>query len=213
LLRNLSNKQTDYKFSTLDEHDLDKNPFNQFAKWLDEALEHQLDEPAAMVLSTVGKSGKPSSRLVLLKELTEEGFVFYTNYLSKKGKEIALNPNASLVFFWAKLERQVRIEGMVEKLDPKLSDEYFSKRPLDRQLGAVISPQSEVIPDREFLMKKKKELEQETKGEKIERPDYWGGYILKPNLFEFWQGRPNRLNDRLQYELKDKGWRIVRLGP
>jgi len=213
MLRDLSNKETNYTLSELSENEVDKDPFSQFVKWLDFALEKEVSEANAMVLSTVGHDNRPSSRVVLLKGVTEKGFTFYTNYQSKKGTQLSNNPNASLVFFWPDLERQVRIEGIVEKLSPELSDEYFAKRPFDSQLGATISPQSKEIPDREYLLERKNDLEQQTRNQQLKRPDFWGGYILKPNLFEFWQGRANRLSDRIQYTVKSGRWEIVRLAP
>ncbi|MDF1546812.1 MAG: pyridoxamine 5'-phosphate oxidase [Bacteroidales bacterium] len=213
MLRDLSNKKTNYTLAELSKKEVDKNPFNQFVKWLDTALEKEINEANAMILSTVGADNRPSSRVVLLKGVADEGFMFYTNYHSKKGKQLSKNPNASLIFFWADLERQVRIEGIVEKLSADLSDEYFNKRPFDSQLGATISPQSQEIPNRDYLLNKKNELELKTGIQKLKRPDYWGGYILKPNLFEFWQGRANRLSDRIQYTLKKDDWEIVRLAP
>ncbi|NJO92952.1 MAG: pyridoxamine 5'-phosphate oxidase [Chloroflexia bacterium] len=213
MLRDLSNKKSNYTLSSLSKKEVDKDPVKQFVSWLDIAINEQVEEPNAMVLSTVGSDLKPSSRVVLLKGVGNEGFVFYTNYLSRKGNELAYNNNASLVFFWPELERQVRVEGVVKKLKPELSDEYFNKRHQDSKIGAIISPQSQIIPNRDFLMEKKRKLEEEVTENDLKRPNYWGGYILSPNLFEFWQGRPNRLNDRIQYSLEDNNWKIVRLAP
>jgi pyridoxamine 5'-phosphate oxidase len=213
MLRDLSNKKTNYTLSQLSKKEVDKDPVKQFVNWLDFAINKQVEEPNAMVLSTVSSNLKPSSRVVLLKGVGNEGFIFYTNYLSKKGNELAYNNNASIVFFWPELERQVRIEGIVKKLKPELSDEYFNKRPEDSKIGAIISPQSQIIPNRNFLLEKKRKMEKEMIVNDLKRPNYWGGYILSPNLFEFWQGRPNRLNDRIQYSLEDNSWKIVRLAP
>ncbi len=213
MLRDLSNKKTNYTLSELSKNEAAKDPVKQFVSWLDVAINEQVKEPNAMVLSTVSSDLKPSSRVVLLKGVGNEGFIFYTNYLSKKGNELAYNNNASLVFFWPELERQVRVEGIVKKLKSELSDEYFSKRPEDSKIGAIISPQSQIIPNRDFLLEKKRELEKGLEENKLKRPNYWGGYILSPNLFEFWQGRPNRLNDRIQYSLENMSWKIVRLAP
>jgi pyridoxamine 5'-phosphate oxidase len=213
MLRDLSNKKTNYTLSELSKNEVDKDPVKQFVNWLDFAINKQVEEPNAMVLSTVSSNLKPSSRVVLLKGVGNEGFIFYTNYLSKKGNELAYNNNASIVFFWPELERQVRIEGIVKKLKPELSDEYFNKRPEDSKIGAIISPQSQIIPNRNFLLEKKRKMEKEMIVNDLKRPNYWGGYILSPNLFEFWQGRPNRLNDRIQYSLEDNSWKIVRLAP
>lgn len=213
MLRDLSNKKTNYTLSELSKKEVDKDPFKQFVQWMDVAVNEEVNEPNAMVLSTVGSNLKPSSRVVLLKGVSNEGFIFYSNYQSKKGNDLAYNNCASLVFFWPGLERQVRIEGTIEKLNPELSDEYFNKRPDDSKIGAIISPQSQIIPNRDFLLEKKKELEENLSQNKLKRPNYWGGYILSPNLFEFWQGRPNRLNDRIQYSQENNNWKIVRLAP
>lgn len=213
MLRDLSGKKTDYELSELIEKDLDKDPFLQFQTWLDFAVGEEIPEANAMVLSTVSYEGKPSSRIVLLKALTKNGLIFYTNYNSKKGIELKGNPFASLVFFWPQLERQVRVEGVVEKISAELSDSYFDNRELDSKVGAIISPQSKIIPNREFLIDEKIKFEKENSLEKLVRPEYWGGYILKPEMFEFWQGRPNRLNDRLQYSMKGNEWIIQRLAP
>ncbi len=213
MLRDLSNKKTNYTLSELSENEVDNDPFKQFIQWLDIAINEEVEEPNAMVLSTVSSDSKPSSRVVLLKGVGDEGFIFYTNYLSKKGTDLAYNNNASLVFFWPELERQVRIEGSVRKASPEFSDEYFNKRPGESKIGAIISPQSQIIPNRDFLLEKKRKLEEEVAKNNLKRPNYWGGYILSPDLFEFWQGRPNRLNDRIQYNLEDNCWKIVRLAP
>ena len=213
MLRDLSDKKTNYSLAELSKKDVDANPFDQFVQWLDTAIDANVYEPNAMVLSTVSSDSKPSSRVVLLKGVDEQGFRFYTNYLSKKGNELGGNKNASLLFFWPELERQVRVEGTIEKMVSQFSDDYFNKRPDDSKIGAIISPQSQIIPGREYLLEKKKELEQSLENKELKRPNYWGGYILSPNLFEFWQGRPNRLNDRIQYSLKNDNWEIVRLAP
>jgi len=213
MLRDLSNKKTNYNFAELSKKDVDNNPFKQFVQWLDAAVEADVNESNAMVLSTVSSDSKPSSRVVLLKGVSERGFMFYTNYQSKKGNELAYNKHASLLFFWPELERQLRIEGAIEKIDPLHSDDYFNKRPIDSKIGATISPQSQVIPNRSFLLEKKKELEKKIKNDELKRPNYWGGYVLIPDLFEFWQGRPNRLNDRIQYSIRNNNWEIVRLAP
>jgi len=181
--------------------------------WLNQALEKEGDHAAAMTIATVDQSGCPSSRVVLLKEFSENGFVFYTKYDSEKGSEIAVNPNVALSFFWGSLERQVRIKGVATKIDTNESDEYFLSRPLDSQLAAHASPQSQVIPDRAFLEKKVVEYKELFSIEKMKRPDNWGGYCVVPKSIEFWQGRSGRLHDRLKYSLRDNVWVIERLGP
>ncbi len=213
MLRDLSKNNKNYSFAELDTADVLDNPINQFINWLDFANEFGIEEFNAMILSTVNSESKPSSRVVLLKSVDEQGLVFYTNYSSRKGIQISNNPNVSLVFLWTKLERQVRIEGIVEKVKPEISDKYFLSRPIDSQKGAVISPQSEVIPSREYLIQKIDELDKIIKDKPLPRPDFWGGYIVKPNLFEFWQGRANRLSDRIQYRISNKKWIIERLAP
>jgi len=213
MLRDLSKNNKSYSLAELDEKDVLQNPINQFVKWLDLADESGVEDFNAMILSTVSNESKPSSRTVLLKSVTDDGLIFYTNYNSRKGNQIFENPNVSVVFFWSKLERQVRIEGIVEKTSAEISDSYFSSRPIDSQIGAVISPQSQVIPDRDYLMERKNDLEQSIKIEKLMRPDYWGGFLIKPNLFEFWQGRADRLSDRIQYKISDNQWIIERLAP
>jgi len=213
MLRDLSKNNKNYSFAELDAKDVLENPINQFIHWLDFANESGIEEFNAMILSTVNCESRSSSRVVLLKSVTEEGLVFYTNYTSRKGIQINSNPNVSAVFFWSKLERQVRIEGVVEKASSDTSDKYYLSRPIDSQIGAIISPQSQVIPSREYLTQKKEELEKNLNDKPLQRPEFWGGYIIKPNLFEFWQGRANRLSDRIQYRFKDENWIIERLAP
>ncbi len=213
MLRDLSKNNKNYSFAELDAKDVLENPINQFINWLDFASESGIEEFNAMILSTVNCESRSSSRVVLLKSVTEEGLVFYTNYTSRKGIQINSNPNVSAVFFWSKLERQVRVEGVVEKANSDTSDKYYLSRPIDSQIGAIISPQSQVIPSREYLTQKKEELEKNLNDKPLQRPEFWGGYIIKPNLFEFWQGRANRLSDRIQYRFKDENWIIERLAP
>jgi pyridoxamine 5'-phosphate oxidase len=195
------------------QQDVDQNPIMQFKKWFTDALEAQLYEPNVMTLATSDPYGKPSARIVLLKGFDEHGFNFYTNYDSKKGRELQENPQAALVFFWAELERQVRIEGMVSKLDPEVSEDYFHSRPKGSQIGAMASPQSEVIASRETLEQKVVELQQQYADTEVPRPEHWGGYLLEPQQIEFWQGRPSRLHDRICYTLVDGVWIINRLAP
>jgi pyridoxamine 5'-phosphate oxidase len=203
----------DYKLQTLDEAGADANPLTQFARWLAEAVASGIIEPNAMTVATSTKDGKPSARILLLKGYDENGFVFYTNYGSRKGDELAANPQAALLFYWAELERQVRIEGSVEKVSREQSEVYFGTRPRAAQLGACGSPQSRVVAGREELEKGLQEVQQKWGDEKISCPKNWGGYRVKPERFEFWQGRQNRLHDRLLYTPKGKGWKMERLAP
>lgn len=209
----LQNLRQDYKSATLDEADVDNNPITQFQKWFENAVESQVYEPNVMTLATADKAGRPDARIVLLKGVDENGFRFFTNYLSAKGKELKRNPYAALVFFWPDLERQVRIEGTVEKLDKETSEEYFVTRPVASQIGAVASPQSQVIPDRKFLEEKFEELKEKSEGKSIAKPAHWGGYIVKPTRIEFWQGRRSRLHDRINFELVKGSWVKSRLAP
>lgn len=203
----------DYRLKTLNECDVSKDAIEQFTNWWSEATESEINEVNAMTLATATKTGVPSARIVLLKGFDKKGFVFFTNYRSDKGKELEENPKAALVFFWKELERQVRIEGDVEKLSTQDSDEYFNSRPAGSRIGAWASPQSQVIPNRDVLLNNVEKYHAEFKTF-IPRPPHWGGYLVKPNLIEFWQGRSNRLHDRLQYILeKDDSWKIDRLAP
>jgi pyridoxamine 5'-phosphate oxidase len=203
----------DYMKATLSEDKVDKNPFSQFAFWWDEALRAEIDEVNAMTLSTVTKEGKPGSRIVLLKGYDKDGFVFFTNYESRKGRDLQMNPYASLLFFWKELERQVRIEGPCEKVTEAESDEYFLSRPDGSRIGAWASPQSQVISSRDVLDQNIIELENRFQGQHIPRPPHWGGYRVKPEQMEFWQGRPSRLHDRILYTRGSAGWTINRLAP
>lgn len=209
----LSEIRKDYTSKSLDISDVRKDPLLQFRAWLDEAIDSEVPEVNAMCLSTLGLNGFPNARIVLLKEL-DLGFVFFTNYESEKGQEIASDPKASLTFFWPELERQVRIMGTLEKVSGEESDRYYHSRPMGSQIGAWASPQSKVIADRNELVIRQKELEQRFASEPISRPAHWGGYRLMPVKIEFWQGRPSRLHDRICYQ-KDSGeaWEITRLAP
>lgn len=201
----------DYKRASFNKKDADLSPFKQFAKWIDEAIKANLIDATAMSIST-SENNKPSSRMVLLKEYDESGFSFYTNYESKKGKEISANPNVALLFYWAELERQIRIEGRIEKLSEKESEEYFKSRPLGARIGAWASQQSKVISNRTYLVAKAAEFAIKF-ALNPPKPKNWGGYKVIPNLFEFWQGRDSRLHDRIQYSKNNSTWDIDRLAP
>lgn len=201
-----------YLFSKLDEQNVLPNPFDQFEVWLKQAIESDQTEPTAMILSTVDDRLQPHSRVVLLKEFTHNSFVFYTNYEGHKAQQIAQNNRVSLVFFWPALERQVRIEGTVEKISEALSTVYFKSRPLDSQLGAWASPQSQCVHSEDFLEQQFKYYQQKF-GNDVPKPPHWGGYSVKPTSIEFWQGRENRLHDRLLFSLESGEWIISRLAP
>jgi len=203
----------EFTLKALDEKDISNDPLSQFEVWYEEASRSQVQEPNAMCLATTGTDMKPSARMVLLKQVKDNGFVFFTNYDSKKALQIEQNSYCALTFAWIELERQVRIEGSVEKLSPEDSDAYFERRPAASRLGAWASPQSEVIPDRKYLESLVEKFEKEFPGDVIPRPENWGGYIVKPVLIEFWQGRPNRLHDRIQYSFDNGKWIIKRLAP
>ncbi|MBX7103174.1 MAG: pyridoxamine 5'-phosphate oxidase [Gemmataceae bacterium] len=210
----LIHMRKDYQSGGLLEADAGADPFALFHRWFDEAVAAQVPEPNAMTLATATRDGVPSARIVLLKGLDARGFDFFTNYESRKGRELAANPKASLVFFWAPLERQVRIDGTVERVTPLESDEYFAVRPRGSRIGAWASPQSQVIPDRSLIESNAERFAAMYPGEAIPRPTNWGGFRLVPSVMEFWQGRASRLHDRLQYtRLPDGPWSRVRLGP
>jgi pyridoxamine 5'-phosphate oxidase len=198
----------------LDESTVDRDPIKLFRNWFDAALASGSRLPESMTLSTATRDGKPSARVVLLKKVDADGFVFYTNYRSAKAKELEENPQAALVFYWAGLDRQVRVEGTVIRVSAAESDQYFKTRPRDSQLGALASPQSEVIESREVLENRLRELEEAFRNREVERPAHWGGYRLKPERIEFWENRPGRLHDRIVYDLQPNGsWNIKRLAP
>jgi pyridoxamine 5'-phosphate oxidase len=203
----------DYMKATLSEDKVEKDPYAQFGIWWDEALRAEIDEVNAMTLSTVSEGSRPSARIVLLKGYDATGFVFYTNYQSRKGQDLALYPYASLLFFWKELERQVRIDGPCEKVTGAESDEYFLSRPEGSRIGAWASPQSQVISSRDVLDQQIIALENQFQGMSIPRPPHWGGYRVKPEQVEFWQGRPSRLHDRILYTRTVSGWQINRLAP
>lgn len=204
--------RTDYKKGALDDEHAAADPIAQFGRWWDEALNSQLPEVNAMTLATADAGGVPSARVLLLKGYDERGFVFFTNYDSRKGRELAANPQAALLFFWPELERQVRIEGLVERVPAEESDVYYRSRPLASRIGAWASPQSEPIPSKAWLMGRAAEMGLRH-GLNPDRPPHWGGYRLCPAVMEFWQGRPSRLHDRLRYRRVDSGWDRTRLAP
>ncbi len=210
----LSNIRTDYKKASLKIKDVTSDPFSQFNNWFEEVIHSKVEEPNAMTLATT-VNGHPSARIVLLKGMDKKGFYFYTNYESHKGRELSKNPYVALVFFWKELERQVRIEGIVERATKEQSDTYFHSRPRGSQIGAWSSPQSREIPDRAFLEKRVAAMKNRFKKESLKRPDFWGGFCVNPQYVEFWQGRSSRLHDRIFYQKQqEKGtWHIGRLAP
>lgn len=213
-MQSIADIRRDYSHKSLSETDVDANAINQFGKWWHEAVNSKIDEVNAMTLATASIDGLPSARIVLLKEFNDQGFIFFTNYESYKAQQLAENPKACLVFFWKELERQVRITGLIQKISGQQSDAYFHSRPESSRIGAWASPQSRVIENRHWLDEKFNELVNKMEGAEIKRPPYWGGYIVKPVVIEFWQGRPSRLHDRIQYTLDETGnWKIERLAP
>jgi pyridoxamine 5'-phosphate oxidase len=214
-MKDLSNYRKSYEKSELLENNIPEDPINLFNRWFHETEDFGgVDEVNAMTVATIGLDGFPKSRVVLLKKFNEEGFIFYTNYNSEKGKAIEHNPHICLSFFWTSLERQVIIKGIAEKTAEVISDNYFASRPDGSKLGAIVSPQSEIIPNREYLESNLVLLEQEYQGLEIIRPKNWGGYLVRPQEVEFWQGRANRLHDRIRYQLQsDFSWKIDRLSP
>lgn len=209
----LASLRNEYSKNRLDRKTVDKDPLLQFRKWLSEAISAEVNEPSAMTLATSGADGKPSARVVLLKDVNETGLTFFTNYESKKGKQLKDNPQAALVFFWPELERQVRIEGKVKKLPGRESDSYFNTRPEGSRIGAWASRQSNMIPSRDYLREEAEKYARRFENLEIPRPSYWGGYILAPLLIEFWQGRPDRLHDRILYTRHAGNWHLGRLSP
>lgn len=209
----IADLRQEYAKHELDRDSVADDPIQQFQAWFDEALEAEVEEPNAMTLATTDATGRPAARIVLLKGLDERGFVFYSNYESQKGEQMNANPNVALVFWWEPLERSVRIEGTAEKLPEDESTEYFESRPHGSQLGAWASPQSRVIESREVLQKRLELVESEYDEGEVPRPPHWGGYVVHPREIEFWQGRPNRLHDRLRYRSMEDGWAIERLAP
>lgn len=214
LIAHLRKTRLDFTKQTLDETEVHANPLNQFENWFKDAVDSQVNTPDAMVVATCSKEGKPSARVLLLRNFDEHGFVFYTNYHSKKAANMNDSPYAALIFFWPELERQIRIEGSVQKHDDKESDKYFVLRPDGSKLGAWSSQQSAVVDNRAVLDEKFEEMKKHFSGGEIPRPPFWGGYNVKPTHFEFWQGRPNRMHDRISYSLmEDNTWKIERLSP
>ncbi len=214
-MNDLSNYRKSYDKNELLETNIPQNPIELFDIWFKEVEDLKTSEEVnAMTIATIGQDGFPKSRVVLLKNFSEKGFIFYTNYDSEKGKAIQEKPNVCLSFFWHLLERQVIIKGIAEKVSEETSTKYFNSRPIGSQLGAIVSNQSQIIPNRQYLEEKLEVLENEYQNQEIPKPDFWGGFIVKPISIEFWQGRPNRLHDRIRYELtQDNSWKTDRLSP
>jgi pyridoxamine 5'-phosphate oxidase len=211
---NIASIRKDYKLRSLSELDVASDPLTQFERWWEEAVKSDIDEVNAMTLATASSDGLPSARIVLLKGFDATGFSFYTNYNSFKGRQLEENPRCCLVFFWKELERQVRVTGLVAKVTPEQSTAYFNSRPRGSRIGALASPQSEVIAGREWLEANQQKVEQQLGDEEPVRPEHWGGYVVKPVTVEFWQGRSSRLHDRIQYSLAaDGNWKVERLAP
>lgn len=209
----LADLRSDYRRAALDRGDVDADPLRQFSTWMDEAIRSAAREPTAMTLATVGADGRPAARIVLLKGVDARGFVFFSNFDSAKGRDLAANPRAALVFFWVELERQVRVEGDVERVAAADADAYFARRPRASRLSAMASPQSQPVADRGVLEARVAELARQYPGDDLPRPPHWGGYRVLPRAVEFWQGRPSRLHDRLRYARTAETWSIVRLAP
>jgi pyridoxamine 5'-phosphate oxidase len=212
--QSIADIRLNYALKSFSEKDAHANPIHQFDIWWKEAVDSEIAEVNSMTLATASVDGTPSARIVLLKGFSEDGFVFFTNYNSFKGKQLTENPKACLVFFWKELERQVRITGLVSRVPEEESTVYFNSRPEGSRIGAIVSPQSEVIESREWLDKQYERVQDQLKGAEIQRPGYWGGFVVKPVIIEFWQGRPSRLHDRIQYTLQENGdWKMERLAP
>jgi pyridoxamine 5'-phosphate oxidase len=211
--KSLNKIRREYKLNKLSEETVQHNPFNQFEKWFNQILKMELAEPNAMVLATADKKGKPSVRVVLIKGISKKGITFYTNYKSRKGRELSQNSLAALLFYWAGLEQQIRIEGKIKKISRTESQKYFDTRPVESRIAAWASAQSKEITSREYLEKRFKVFEKKFSGVKIPLPLDWGGFRLVPNYFEFWQGRENRMHDRICYKKKKRNWKIFRLAP
>lgn len=209
----IASLRTDYVTTALSRSDLADDPHLQFGKWFEDAVSAGVDQPNAFILATAAEDGAPSARAVLMKDISEEGLVFYTNRDSRKGEELAANPRAAACFVWLPLHRQVRVEGAVELVDDRTSDEYFRSRPAGARLAAAASPQSQVVSHRGVLDAAYTELERRYPDGDVPRPPWWGGYAIVPSMFEFWQGRPNRFHDRFRYRLQGAGWLIERLAP
>ena len=211
-MNSIAQLRKNYTLGQLSETEVPHQPLPLFQLWFDQAIKAECPEPNSMTLATADETGNPSARIVLLKGADENGFTFFTNYESQKGKELAIRPQAALLFHWHELERQVRIKGIVEKVDATESDQYFHSRPPASRIGAWASPQSAAIPNREFLEEAEKKFKAEF-GDNPPRPKHWGGYRLRPHEMEFWQGRPSRLHDRIQYKLNGSVWQVKRLAP
>ena len=214
ILRNyLNSVRRDFANRPLDEASVTTNPYDLFEKWFDEAVGAQILDPYAMIISTSSKENQPSSRVVYLRDMIDGGIVFYTNYKSDKATELSSNPKISALFFWGELERQIRVEGEVKKVSEEVSDKYFESRPRESQIGAWASEQSSTIKNRSELEERVKQITIQFEGKVVTRPPFWGGFIIQPKSFEFWQGRPNRLHDRLKYVRENDSWKIIRLAP
>ncbi|GEN24549.1 pyridoxine/pyridoxamine 5'-phosphate oxidase [Halomonas cupida] len=213
MTRDIADIRRDYEGGSLDESRVPADPLTMFDEWFALARATDPDDANAMTLATVDSQGFPHARVVLLKGFDQRGMVFFTNYNSHKGSELANVPQAALTFWWPQLARQVRIEGSVEQVSEAESDEYFASRPRGSQLGAWIATQSVVIPDRNWIEERQQRFEQAYEGQEIPRPVHWGGYRVKPEMIEFWQGQPSRLHDRVRYQLRDRNWEVVRLAP
>lgn len=210
---NIEALRREYKHGELKEENLQKDPFVQFVKWFDQALNADILDVNAMTLATSSIDGKPAARIVLLKEFSGKGFTFFTNFESRKGTELSDNPQAAILFYWKELDRQIRIEGQVQKAAEKAAVKYFDSRSLESRISAVVSPQSKPVESRRWLEERWVDVLKQMENEAIQKPAHWGGFVLKPETFEFWQGRPNRLHDRICYHKISSGWKIERLAP